>query len=88
MKTLEQIKIDLNQCKAGDRLITSQGIEVEYVSKTPWRNYTYLDHVIKYLDPLYGESNYGTRTNDGFVFQNNRIPETDNDIVEIIFKNK
>ena len=88
MERIEQIKIDLNQCKAGDRLITSQGIEVEYVSKTPWRNYTYLDHVIKYLDPLYGESNYGTRTNDGFVFQNNRIPETDNDIVEIIFKNK
>ena len=87
-QTKTATKVDLNQCKKGDILITSQGIEVEYVSKTPWRNYTYLDHVIKYLDPIYGESNYGTRTNDGFVFQSNRIPETDNDIVEIIFKNK
>jgi hypothetical protein len=27
---------------------------------------------------------YGTRINDGFVFQNNRNPETDHDIVKIL----
>ena len=30
-----------------------------------------------------GDENYGSRTNDGFVFAKNRIPETDHDIVEI-----
>ena len=87
-QTKTSTKVDLNQCKAGDILITSQGIKLEYISKTPWKHYNYLDHVVKYPTKDFGKNNYGTRTNDGFVFKNNRIPETDNDIVEIIFKNK
>lgn len=83
-------KINLNTCKKGDILISSQGAKLEYISPTPWKHYTYLDHVIRYIEDKdgksMGEENYGTRTNDGFVFANNRIPETDHDIVKIIKK--
>jgi len=81
-------EINLNECKVGDILISSQGAKLEYVCKTPWKHYTYLDHVVKYIEDKDGnpfsDDSYGTRTNDGFVFAKNRIPETDNDIVEII----
>jgi hypothetical protein len=76
--------IDLNTCKRGDILISSHGLRLEYVSKTPWMHYTYLDHVVKYPSDEFGDKSYGTRTNDGFVFAKNRIPESDHDIVEII----
>ena len=83
-------KIDLNTCKKGDILISSQGATLEYVCKTPYKHLTYLDHVVKYVldenGKPYNEENYGTRTNDGFVFAKVRIPETDNDIVKIIRK--
>jgi hypothetical protein len=83
-------KIDLNKCKAGDILISSHGAILEYVSPTPWKHYTYLDHVVKYIKDekgnLYGEENYGTRTNDGFTYAKKRIPEVDHDIVKIIRK--
>jgi hypothetical protein len=63
-------KINLNDCKKGDILISSQGAKLEYVSKT--RHYTYLDHVVKYVvdkdNETFDFENYGTRTNDGFVF--------------------
>lgn len=80
------MKIDLNTCKKGDILISSHGLKLEYVSKTPWKKYTYLDHVVKYPGDGSGRRSYGTRTNDGFTFQFNRRPKTDNDIVEIIRK--
>lgn len=80
--------IDLNTCKKGDILITSQGSELEYVGKTPWKNYRYLDHVVRYVkdkdNKPYNKKNYGTRTNDGYTFAKNRKPETDHDIVEIV----
>ena len=79
--------IDLNTCKKGDILISSQGIKLEYISRTPWKHYTYLDHVVKYPNTKeFGNKNYGTRTNDGFTFAKNRKPEYDNDIAEIIRK--
>ncbi len=85
----EPIKIiDLNTCQKGDLLLTSHGIIMEYVCKTPWKQYNYLDHVVKYPSKQFGDNNYGTRTNDGYVFKHNRIPETDHDIVDIIYKNK
>ena len=81
-------KIDLSKCKQGDILISSQGATLEYVSPTPWKYYTYLDHVVKYVKDKYGNSmgkdNYGTRTNDGFVFSVNRKPEIDHDIIQVI----
>lgn len=80
--------IDLRNCKPGDLLLTSQGSLLEYVAPTPWKQYTYLDHVVKYIKDKDGkefsENNYGTRTHDGFVFAKYRRPETDHDIVEIL----
>jgi hypothetical protein len=80
--------IDLNTCQKGDILISSQGLELEYISRTPYKHYTYLDHVVKYPSDKFGSENYGTRTNDGFTFLNNRKPEIDHDIVKIIKKQK
>lgn len=80
--------VDLRTCKPGDRLRSSHGVILEYVSTTPWNFYTYLDHVVKYLYDAkgnpYQEDSYGTRTHDGYVFAKKRIPEIDEDIVEII----
>lgn len=82
------MKIDLSKCKKGDILISSQGATLEYISPTPFLGYTYLDHVVRYVKDKdgnsMGDSNYGTRTNDGYVFARNRKPETDHDIIEII----
>ena len=82
------MEIDLSTCEKGDILISSRGAKLEYISPTPWGSYTYLDHVVRYIHDEYGqpygEDNYGTRTNDGFVFAKNRIPEFDHDIVKII----
>jgi hypothetical protein len=79
--------VELNKCKKGDILISSQGAILEYVSPTPWEHYSYLDHVVRYVKDKdgnsFGENNYGTRTNDGFVYAKKRIPEIDHDIVEI-----
>ena len=84
-------KIDLSLCEQGDILISSHGHILEYVCKTPWKHYRYLDHVVRYVKDnngkLYPDENYGTRTNDGFVFRYKRMPQTDNDIVKIIKKN-
>lgn len=81
--------IDLRTCKKGNILISSQGAELEYIQPTSWKGYTYLDHVVKYIKDKNGKSmgkeNYGTRTHDGFVFNKNRIPETDHDNVKIIY---
>lgn len=79
-------KIDLSTCKRGDVLISSHGLQLEYICKTPWMGYKYLDHVVKYPPNEFGDENYGTRTNDGFVFAKNRKPEIDHDIIEIIRK--
>jgi len=81
-------KIDLSTCKKGDILISSHGQELEYVCKTPWKHYKYLDHVVRYAKSFGGGKSYeyGTRTNDGFVFAKNRNPKTDHDIVKIIKK--
>jgi len=80
-------KIDLRNCKKGDILISSQGAKLEYICPTPFGNYIYLDHVVRYIEDKDGKSmgreNYGTRTHDGFTFAKNRIPETDHDIIEI-----
>jgi hypothetical protein len=72
--------IDLNKCKRGDLLLSTQGEILEYICKTPWKHYTYLEHVVRYTSAKFGEENYGTRTNDGFVFKTKRKPKTDNDI--------
>lgn len=86
------MEIDLSKCKKGDTLISSLGATLEYIAPTPYKSHVYLDHVVKYIkdkdgEPYPYENNpYGTRTNDGFTFRNNRMPEIDHDIVQIIHK--
>ena len=85
---METGKVDLRECKKGDILISSQGAKLEYIAPTPWKHFTYLDHVVRYIADKDGESmgknQYGTRTHDGYVFAKNRIPEHDHDIIQII----
>lgn len=84
----ENSMVDLSKCKKGDILISTHGAKLEYISPTPWRNYTYLDHVVRYIEDAngisFGLENYGTRTNDGFTFAENRNPEIDHDIAGVI----
>lgn len=80
--------VDLSVCKRGDKLMSTHGAQLEYISTTPWSGYTYLDHVVRYVKDENGKSylnnTYGTRTNEGYVFEKNRKPEIDHDIVKII----
>jgi hypothetical protein len=82
-------KIDLRNCKKGDRLLSSQGAILEYVSPTPFKGHTYLDHVVRYIQDKdgksFGDECYGTRTNNGLVYLNKRRLETDHDIIKILF---
>lgn len=71
--------VDLRTCKKGDILISSHGDKLIYVGTLPEKHY--YDHEVEYTDPAKGN---GSRTHDGFVFRENRIPETDHDIVKII----
>lgn len=68
-------------------LISCHGFIFEYISTTPWRHYTYLDHVVRYIEDMDGNSlgseNYGTRTDKGYAFRHNR-KLGDNNIVLII----
>ena len=80
--------VDLSKCKKGDILISSNGAKLEYITPTPWKHYTYLDHVVRYIEDVngksFGDENYGTRTNDGLTYTKNRKPETDHDIVAVL----
>lgn len=77
--------INLDECFKGDILISTQGAILEYLC--PTEEWEYLDHKVKYISSekegvvMKGE---GTRTNDGYVFQFNRMPESDHDISRII----
>lgn len=80
--------VDLRNCKPGDLLLGRQGSILEYVAPTPHNGLTYLDHVVRYVKrpdgSLHGKGAYGTRTDDGYVFKMNRMPEEDEDIVEVL----
>ena len=67
--------IDLSKCSEGDTLISKHGLELTYLRPEP--EGSYYDHRVKYKD-----GSEGTRTNDGYVFRRNRLPE-DHDIVEV-----
>lgn len=71
--------IDLRSCVMGDILISTHGTYLMYIG--PCVEDEYMDHRVKYLDPGLGN---GTRTHDGYVFRDIRIPETDEDIKTII----
>ena len=48
--------VDLSKCKKGDILISSHGAKLEYIAPTPWKHYTYLDHVVRYIEDKDGIS--------------------------------
>ena len=83
-------KIDLHTCEEGDILISSHGHKLIYVRKT--KEFEYLDYIVKYYEKddgtKYSLNCMGSRTNDGYVFKKNRMPEIDHDIVKIIKKNE
>jgi hypothetical protein len=69
-------KIDLRDCKPGDKLLTKHGRILTYVK--PLDSNDYMDHEIRYPN-----GGYGSRTHEGFVYRRKRL-DTDEDIVEII----
>ena len=75
---MERGKVDLRDCNPGDILISAHGLKMKYVR--PLSEDDYYDHEVEYLEKGLGN---GTRTHDGYVFRNKRLPE-DHDIVQII----
>ena len=69
--------VDLRTCCKGDILISALGSKLRYIQESSG-NY---DHLVEYLEEGRGQ---GTRTHDGYVFEMNRKPEIDHDIVKII----
>jgi hypothetical protein len=80
-RPLKRGGVDLSKCKPGDILISAHGDILKYIS--PAEETNYYDHKVEYIDPQKGN---GSRTNDGYVFRQNRIPETDHDIILVIPK--
>ena len=70
--------IDLRTCEKGDLLVSKHGLMLKYVQALPEENY--FDHEVEYVGIDCGN---GTRTHEGYVFRNKRLPE-DHDIVKII----
>lgn len=70
------MKVDLRECKPGDKLVSKHGEMLTYVKRCP--DHDYYDHEVKY-----GEGGRGTRIHSGHVFRNNRL-FTDHDIVQVI----
>ena len=69
-------EIDLSKCVAGQRLISTHGEIMTYVSSLGVE-YGY-EHRI-----MYSNGSLGTRTNDGFVYKKNRLPG-DHDVAKIL----
>ena len=69
--------VDLRTCKAGDKLVSCNGMILTYVSPTPEGHY--YDHFVQYPN-----GSQGARIHDGHVMRNEskRLP-SDEDIVEI-----
>jgi len=67
--------IDLNQCKAGDKLLSSLGSVLVYIEKKSGPEYP---HVI-----MYPNGSFGTRSDNGQVYKNHHLP-SDHDIVEVL----
>jgi hypothetical protein len=81
-------QVDLRNCKPGDRLRGRQGSILTYVGPTPQGGPTNLAHVVQYVTRPDGTSypppSYGTRTDDGYVYMLRRMPDIDEDIVEVL----
>ena len=72
------MKVDLRECKTGDRLVSKHGVVLEYVS--PLEDENDYDHLVKYPN-----GSGGTRIHSGHVFRNPGIRLfEDHDIVQVI----
>ena len=71
----ERPKVDMSQCKPGQKLRSKHGIILEFVEYDSKQKYPYF---VKYPN-----GGHGSRTVEGWVFRNNPLPE-DHDIVEIL----
>ena len=71
--------VDLRTCEGGDLLITVHGVRLKYLYPLP--DDDYYDHRVQYIETP--TDSYGSRTHSGQVFRHNRLPE-DQDIVKII----
>ena len=67
--------VNLNTCKPGDKLKSKHGKILTYIRKLPSFDFP---HEVQFPD-----GGYGSRTDDGFVYRKNRLPE-DDDIIEIL----
>ena len=75
---MSESTVDLRTCKAGDILISCNGMRLTYVSPTPEGNY--YDHIVRYPN-----GSTGTRIHDGHVMRNtDKRLKTDEDIVKIL----
>jgi hypothetical protein len=71
----ERPKVDMSQCKPGQKLRSKHGIILEFVGYYPADVFPYR--------VVYSDGGHGYRTVEGWVFRNNVLPE-DHDIVEIL----
>lgn len=67
--------VNLNECKAGDKLVSKHGTILTYLKKSGHLIYP---HVVEYPN-----GGTGNRTNDGQTFRNSKM-EGDEDIVYIL----
>jgi len=66
---------NMKQCKPGDKLFTKHGLIVTYVVYNPLEHFP---HQIEYPNGA-----YGSRTDEGYVYNNNRL-EDDEDIIGFV----
>ena len=69
------MKLDLNQCKPGQKLKSVHGMILTYITKG---NDLDFPHIVSYPN-----KSTGSRTDDGQVFRKSKMPE-DHDIAEIL----
>lgn len=63
---------NMNQCKPGDKLISVHGMMLVYVGRIGSSEYP---HKVMYPD-----GSFGTRNDEGYVYNTDRLPE-DHDII-------
>jgi len=72
---MSEEKFDMNQCKEGDKLVSSLGMIFKYIRKTDDQDFP---HIV-----MYPNGAYGMRTDDGFV-SNERSKGIYHDIVGFV----
>jgi hypothetical protein len=71
------MSFDMNQCKPGDKLISTHGVILTYVEKKEEPDFP---HIVRYPEGEEFKGSLGSRTEEGYVFDKRRLPE-DHDII-------